>query len=107
MKRIKYLSLLVLTVALFVRCEEFDQQPRHVYYDNYDRNGNRTLIVYLAMNNNLDFFGKSNINAILSAASREAFSGGRVLIYRTFRDNNPVLMEVLPDRKSTRLNSSH
>ncbi|MDR2886165.1 MAG: hypothetical protein LBU95_05230, partial [Rikenellaceae bacterium] len=111
MRKIRLFSLIIFTVLLFTRCEEFDQKLEQVSYDSgyyeeeeYEKS-DRTLVMYLAMNNNLAGDGKNNINEILSVATPVTLSGARIVIYAAFPAQTPLLLEVKTDKKKAYLDT--
>lgn len=99
MTMIKRLTLLFALCTAFVLtgCEDFDQSMEYSQYINPARSdGQRTLLVYLAMNNDLgsEGYALANVKGLLAGASSTALANGRIVVYRTIPGKVPALLEI-------------
>lgn len=61
----------------------------------------RTVLVYMAANNNLTGFDMADISEMTTAARSHSFGNSRLLVYHSPRNSEPTLMEVLPEGLDT------
>lgn len=55
---------------------------------------NRTVLIYIAADNNLNAYGYENIDYIMQGASRDQLNGGHLLVYFDPADDIPRLYEI-------------
>lgn len=87
--------LVCLLAVLFVLCgcskdEEF-----------VEKEAGRTLLLYIAGDNNLSEYGKQTIASILSGAENGHLNGGNLVIYFDSRTDVPVLLHAKEQRNGT------
>ena len=88
----KYTFILLSAVISFViatGCSSDGPEP-----DPTPASTHRTLIIYMAADNNLSRYSDDNIRQTLSAVEAGALQGGRIVLFRTTPTGQPYLAEI-------------
>ncbi len=88
--------LWLLPLVTLAGCGDFDQTAEYSGYEIVE-DGQRTLLVYLAMDNSLSGYANTNIRALRDGVSRKSLAKGRVLVYKDV-GGTPLLLEVKVDK---------
>ncbi|MEG1635421.1 MAG: clostripain-related cysteine peptidase, partial [Rikenellaceae bacterium] len=55
---------------------------------------NRSVLVYVAANNNLNLHAASNLSDLISNYSESAMNGGNLIVYYNVKNNNAKLLQI-------------
>lgn len=93
-KRLYFLCF-ALVALLAAGCDDFDQSMEYAQAgDAPVEFSQRTLLVYMAMNNSLASYADPNIIGLKEGATKSSLAGGRIVVYKTTPGQRPVLLEV-------------
>lgn len=83
--KIKYIAFLFLLLAGLVGCTK-EEGP--------EVSAKRTVLVYMIANNNLDSYGRNNLNSMIAGATAKNLNGGNLIVYHAPKGENPSLIQI-------------
>lgn len=86
-----YTSACLLLLSSFFSCSDEVPQPEP---DGTDDSVNRTVLVYMAADNNLSKYAYGNIDKMLEGAAGHTLNGGNLLVYFDPADDAPQLYQI-------------
>lgn len=79
------IACLLLFLSVFIGCTKEETEG-----------SDRTVLIYIVADNNLNNFGYDNLDYILQGAAGQTLNGGHLLVYFDAQDSAPFLYEIKP-----------